>query len=105
MAETNNQNTVDELRAELNKLSSQIESIVKNVESRKNDVASELVDKLTRELDNIRSRASYQAHKLYDASQSGMDEVGEQVRRNPLTSLLVAFGAGCVISCLFRHLR
>lgn len=106
MAEANdNAGSVDALRAELRNLSAQVEKIVKTVDGKKDEATAELIDKVSRELEHIRSLASDRAGKIYDAGQAGLDEVGEHVRRNPLASLLVAFGAGCVISCLFRHLR
>lgn len=105
MANNENQGTVETLREDLNKLSAQIENIVKAVENRKDDVATDVLDKLSRELDRLRSGAHLRAREIYDAGHAGMDELGEQVRRNPMVSLLVAFGAGCVLSCLMRHLR
>lgn len=104
MADSNETTTVEALRGELDKLSGQIGNIIKSIEDKKSAEASDLVDKLTRELAALRSGASDKAQKLYDAGQAGVEEVGEHIRRNPLSSLLIAFGAGCVLSCLLRHL-
>lgn len=104
MAESQ-ESTLDSLRAELSKLRSQLEGIVKNADSKKSEVAEDLIDRLTRELSSLRQTAEARAHKIYDAGLNGADEVGEHVRNNPLSSLLIAFGAGCVISCLLRRLR
>lgn len=99
------ENTMETLRAEIKSLRSQLEDLVKTAESKRAEVSHEAMEKLTRELENLRKNAGAQAHKIYDAGQAGLDEVGEHVRRSPLASLAIAFGAGCVISCLIRHLR
>lgn len=96
--------TLESLRGELGKLSAQVENIVKTLESKKNVDAADLVDKLSREIANLKAGASDRAQQLYSAGKDGVEEMGEHVRQNPLTSILVAFGAGCVISCLLRHL-
>lgn len=103
MAESEN-TTIEMLRGELNKLSSQVENIVKSIENKKGVDVSELVDKLTKEISGLRANASDRAHQLYDAGQAGIEEVGSHVRNNPLASILIAFGAGCIMSCLIRHL-
>lgn len=106
MAETaQNNSTVDTLKNELDKLRTQIEGMVKNFETTKGEKASDLVDKLSAELEKLKSGAKNQAGRLYDAGQDGVEELGEHVRKNPLLSLAIAFGAGCIISCLFRHLK
>lgn len=95
---------MDAVRGELNKLAAQVENIVKSMEGKKASESSELLDKLTKELASLRQAAGERAQRAYDAGQMGVEEVGEHVRRNPVTSLLIAFGAGCVMSCLIRHL-
>lgn len=103
MAE-NEQGTIDALRAEVNKLTGQIESMVKSFKGDKEERAADLAEKLARELENLRAGASDRAKQIYAAGATGVKEVGDQVRENPLLSLAIAFGAGCVISCLFRNL-
>lgn len=106
MAETTqNNSTVDTLKAELDKLRNQIEGIVKNFETTKGEKASDLVDKLSAELEKLKSGAKHQAGRIYDAGQDSVEELSEHVRKNPLLSMVIAFGTGCVISCLFRHLK
>lgn len=99
------ENTMDSLRAEIKNLRSQLEELVKTAESKRAEISHETLEKLTHELENLRKNAGEHAHRIYDAGQAGLEEVGEHVRRSPLTSLAIAFGAGCVLSCLIRHLR
>lgn len=104
--DTQNQNTgVEGMKEELARLQAQMQALLKHVENKKDAVEDDLASKIARELDHYRSLASKNAHRIYDAGQNGMEEVSDHVRANPLASLLIAFGAGCVISCLFRHLR
>lgn len=100
-----NENAIDAMREELQNLRGQIENIVKTAEDKKSEIGSDLVEKLSNELEKLRKNAGDQAHRLYNAGQAGFGEVEETVRKNPLASLAVAFGAGCILSCLFRQLR
>lgn len=101
----NHEHTVEELRKELGAMREQMDSLLETLKDRKDELGGELSSRLARELAHYRHLAQDQARKLQDAGTAGMEEVTDQVRRNPMTSLLIAFGAGCVISCLFRHLR
>lgn len=105
MAEAQNQSVIDTLRDEINSLRSQLENIIKTGESRKTELKDDIVDKLARELEHLRRNAREHAHMAYARGQEGMAEVGDHVRKNPLASLLLAFGAGCIVSCIFRHMR
>lgn len=105
MAENHHEHTVEELRKELGAMREQMDSLLETLKDRKDEVGGELSSRLAREFEHYRHLAHDQARRFHDAGSAGMEEVSEQVRRNPMTSLLIAFGAGCVISCLFRHLR
>lgn len=96
---------VDNLRAELNNLRSQLERIVKSADEKTRDVTSDMAHRIAREIEHCRHKAADRAAHLKDFSAAELNEVEEHVRQNPFASLLIAFGAGWVISCLFRHLR
>lgn len=93
------------LRDEINTLRSQLEQLIKSAGEKRSEMTHEAVEKLTKELENLRKSAGDQAHKLYAAGQTGLDEISDHVRQHPLACLAVAFGTGCVLSCLMRHLR
>lgn len=105
MADQNTNTTMETLRDDLQKLRDQIESLAKDFEKRKGEVSADIASKLANEIEHYRKLASNSAHRAYEAGQNGIEEVGEQVRQNPFASIAIAFGAGCVISCLIRHLR
>lgn len=100
-----NQSTVDSLKQEINSLRGQLESIIKTVEEKRHDMASDMAHKIANEIEHCRHKAAQRAGQLRDAGKEGLGEVEAQVRKNPLASLLIAFGAGWVISCMLRHLR
>lgn len=104
MAEKNEE-TMDSLRNELNAMRDQVESLVKSLADGGSEVSSDMISKLEKELEHYRKIAADKVHKVYEAGSAGIEQVGEQVRRNPMASLLVAFGAGCALSWLFRQSR
>lgn len=106
MAENNNaSSTVDNLREELSARFAQLEDLLKSVNSKGQDATSDLAARIAQELENCRHKAAQRAGQLRDYGQAGMEEVGEHVRQNPLASIAIAFGAGYLLSCLFRRLR
>lgn len=105
MADANSQQTVDSLRDEISHLRSQLEKIIKSVEEKRHDLTDDMAHRIATEIERCRHKAAHRAGELRAAGQAGIEEVGEHVRQNPLASLLIAFGIGWVVSCLFRHLR
>lgn len=104
MAENTN-STVEALRSELDSLRSQLEHLVKAVDNKKTDLTSDMASRIAREVEHYRQSAAHKADQLRSAGEAGLEEVGEHVRRNPIASLAIAFGAGWVMSCLLRRLR
>lgn len=105
MADQTNDSGMATLRNDLNKLKEQIENLARDVQERKGEVSADFASKIAKEIEHYRKLASEGAQRAYAAGQNGLEDVGDQIRQNPLTSLAIAFGAGCIISCLFRHLR
>lgn len=94
---------MDGVRAELNRLRDQIEAFISQHSSQKAGAQEDLMQKLQRELEYLRSGATERAHKVYEAGQAGVEQVETQIRRNPLLCVAVAFGAGCLLGGLFRR--
>lgn len=105
MAENTTQSTFDSLKAEVDSLRSEFEKIVKEANAKGKDTASDLASKIAEEIHSYSHKAAVQADRLREAGAAGFNEVGQHVRQNPVASLLIAFGLGCVVSCIFRHLR
>ena len=104
MADAHEQ-TVEELRRELDAMREQMKALYQTLKDKKDELGGEASSRLAEELEHYRRVAHERVGKVYEAGSEGMEEMCEKVRRNPMTSLLVAFGAGCVISCLFSRLR
>lgn len=102
MAE-NNEEPMDALRNELNNLRDQVETLVKSMGESGSAASSDLIAKLEKELEHYRRIAADKMHKVYEAGSAGVENMGEHVRKHPLTCVAVAFGAGCVLSWLFRQ--
>ncbi|WP_165072387.1 DUF883 family protein [Desulfovibrio sp. ZJ200] len=104
MAE-NNEEPMDALRNELTNLRDQVETLVKSLGESGSAVSSDLIAKLENELEHYRKMATDKMHQMYEAGSAGVESMGEHVRKHPLTCVAVAFGAGCVLSWLFRQAR
>lgn len=104
MSENSNP-TVDALKSELETLKSQLQNIVKTVEAKNGELTSDMAARFAKEMEHYKKFAGQKVDQLRDAGQAGLDELGDQVRRNPVASLGVAFASGFVLSCLIRHLR
>lgn len=105
MAEQTGNQAFENLKQEFANLKEQLENLLKNTKEKKTEEGSELLQRLSRELEHLRQTANKQAHSLYETGLQGAEDVTERVRRNPLASVLIAFGAGYALSCIFRHLR
>lgn len=99
MADT--ETTMEALQAELDSLRSQLQDMANKAKGKEH----ELVDRIGQEFGRYRSIAREHGGHLVDMGEAGLDEVAAQIRRNPLASLGIAFGAGWVLSCIWRHLR
>lgn len=102
MAETN---AGDAMREEVGNLRAMVENLIKTIDSKKTEIAGDALGKMQKELDYYRQKAAQEAGHLRDMGEAGLDTVTDQVRRNPLMSILVAFGAGCIVATLFRGMR
>lgn len=97
----NSQSAMDAFREEMNNLRSQIEAIAKTIDDKRHEVTADMAQRIAKELDKARAKA----HQLKAAGKAGFNEVEDRVRQSPVSSLAIAFGAGWLLSCLFRHLR
>lgn len=93
--------TMDTIREEISRLYTRLETIAKNIDDKRHEVTADMAQKIARELDKAREKA----HHLKHAGEMRINEVEDRVRQSPLISLGIAFGAGWLLSCLFRHLR
>ena len=102
MADTHEE-TINALRNEMNSVRAQLEALVKTLGEKKGEITATLEDKVLSELEHYRKLAKENMGTAYEAGSESLEELSERVRRSPLTSLGLAFGAGYLLSCIFRR--
>ncbi len=96
---------IDALKDELQTLRKQMESLAKAVEKDASGRAASMAADLEDQFDKYQNLAAEKLQKALNASSDGVENISERIRQNPLGSLLLAFGAGYVISRIFRQGR
>lgn len=91
------------IHQELGKLRAQLENLLKQAQEKKDEASSEVLEKLSRQIETLRQKVGPHMQTVYHAGQTGVTETEKFVRQNPLLSIGIAFGAGCVLGCLFRR--
>lgn len=86
--------TLDDLRAEFDDLRSQVNELVKELKTK----SEEKAEKLGKKLENYQEKAEEKLHDAHDFGEASIKDLGKQINKNPVTSLLVAFSVGYIIS-------
>jgi ElaB/YqjD/DUF883 family membrane-anchored ribosome-binding protein len=92
-----------DIREELDALRSQVNELVQALKAKGEEKAEKLGNKLEDELGHYQDKAEEKLHDVYDAGEASLDDLSKRIRKNPVTSLLVAFSAGYVISKILDH--
>lgn len=92
---------METFQEEMKHLRSRIEAIAKNIDDKRHEMTADMAQKIAKELDQARAKAQQLKH----AGQARINDVEDRVRQSPVASLAIAFGAGWLLSCLFRRLR
>ncbi len=100
MATTKTGNSELDLREEFEALRTQVSDLLAELQSRSKEKTTRFADRLDSELGDYQDKAREKLQDVYDLGSEGLNEVGERIRRQPVASLLVAFGAGYVLSRL-----
>ncbi|HPE62406.1 MAG: hypothetical protein KDI15_07635 [Thiothrix sp.] len=86
-----------ELRQELDALRDLVSELLDEFRGEK-EGPSRQVDQLKAKLEKYQNQAEQKLHDAYNSGSTHLDDVGGLIRRNPLASLAVAFGAGYLLS-------
>ena len=89
------------VQEEMRRLRDEVADMAKNLGQKNREAMDSIGRKLSEEFQ--RYRDSDEAQKLIDAGEAGLARLCEQVRKRPVSSMLVAFGAGAVLACLLRR--
>lgn len=93
----------ENLQKEFGTLRAQLQELLQHAQEKKDEVSSDMISKLSSHVENLRAHANEHMHQIYNASQTGLNETEKFVRTNPLLSVGIAFGAGCLLSLLLRR--
>ena len=91
------------MQNELGRLRQQLELLLRRAQETKDTVSSEMIDKLSKQIENLRANAGEHMQNIYHAGQAGVTETEKFVRQNPLLSLGIAFGAGCLLAGILKR--
>lgn len=98
MANPKTPDTETDLRAEFNELRAQVNELVQALKSKTEEKAGKLNKKLEDELENIQEKAGEKFHEAYEAGDASLNELNDHIRKNPISSLAIAFVVGYAIS-------
>ena len=99
-----NEENIDILREEVQALRKQVEHLASVAEEKASHcAASANATCLEDEVEKYQQLAAEKLQKALAAGGDGVENLSQRIRQNPLGSLLLAFGAGCALSLLFRH--
>ncbi|HUT52796.1 MAG TPA: DUF883 family protein [bacterium] len=91
---------IKNLKSDLERLRDDLGKLVSRVSEASMDEVGEVRDKVQSELHDLHSQADQTYQKVREQSGDVREQVVESVEKHPLTSLLVAFGAGAVIGAI-----
>ena len=90
--------TAEELREEFEALRNEVTEVLSMLKEQGKEGAEKITDKVEAELEEYKEKAREGLEAAYEQGGEGLEEIGERIRKNPVASLLIAFGAGYVIS-------
>jgi ElaB/YqjD/DUF883 family membrane-anchored ribosome-binding protein len=94
--------TEAELRKEFDELKKQVASMTELLKKKGEQESSHMKDNIKENFENYREKAKEHLHHAQEVGTEGIEKVSGKVKANPFASLLVAFGAGYLISKSFK---
>lgn len=93
----------EDLREEFEALRKDVTEIMELLKDKGSAVKDELGAELEEKFEDYQTKARQGAEDAYEKGAEGLEDVGERIRKNPLASLAIAFGAGYIISKLMEQ--
>lgn len=87
-----------DFREEFDALRTEVSDLLQSLKNKSEAKASTLSETLQNKAGQYQDQAEQKLHDVYEAGNVGLNEVGDHIRKNPVASLLVAFGMGYAIS-------
>jgi ElaB/YqjD/DUF883 family membrane-anchored ribosome-binding protein len=98
MATTKTNPTETELREEFEELKAQVTSMADLLKQKAEEDKANLTSSIKQNFDEYSEKAKEQLAHAKELGSEGIEKVGGKVKENPFASLLIAFGAGYLIS-------
>ncbi len=99
---TKTEPTETELRKEFNELKKQVATMTELLKQKGQEESAGMKHNIKENLDAYREKAKEQIHHAQEMGTEGIEKVSGKVKENPFASLLIAFGAGYLISKSFK---
>lgn len=93
----------DDLKNEVASLRKEFSEMMAAIKDKSGAYTEDLAGDMTEKLAVYQQKAKEGAEAAYEKGSEGVDVIDSQVRQNPVVSLVVAFGAGYLISKLFSN--
>ncbi len=95
---TKNNSTEKELREEFDDLKAQVTSLTELLKQKAEEENASIKSSIKDNFDAYSEKAKEQFSHAKELGTEGVEKVGGKVKENPFASLLIAFGAGYLIS-------
>lgn len=91
-----------ELRKEFAELKEQVVTMTQLLKQKGEQESINMKQNIKENYENAREKAIEHIHHAQEAGNEGIEKVSGKVKENPFASLLIAFGAGYLISKSFK---
>lgn len=96
---------IKNLKTDLERLRDDLGKLVSRVSEAGKEEVGEIRDQAQSELHDLRGQADHAYQQIREQSGAARDQVEASVEKHPLTSLLVAFGAGAALGSIMGIVR
>ncbi|OQX07227.1 MAG: hypothetical protein BWK73_28635 [Thiothrix lacustris] len=86
-----------DFRAEFDTLHTQVNELLESLKSKAEATSATLGENIESKVEHYHDKAEQKLHDVYEAGNAGLNDVGEHIRKNPVASMLIAFGVGFAI--------
>ncbi len=93
----------DDLQKEFEELKSQFSELMQVLKNNSEETSDDLKQKLQHEFKDYQEKAEKKLSDIQELGTESLEEVSERIRRNPVSSLLLAFGAGYILSKILKN--
>jgi ElaB/YqjD/DUF883 family membrane-anchored ribosome-binding protein len=97
MQHTKTTETEIDFRAEFDTLRTQVNELLQSLKSKTEATSATLGENIENKVEHYQEKAEQKLHDAYAAGNAGLNDVGEHIRKNPVASMLIAFGVGYTI--------